>query len=35
MTTAAPQPIRLGDVTIHRIIEQEAPLFDAPSSSRR
>ena len=27
MTTAAPQPIRLGDVTIHRIIEQEAPLF--------
>ena len=29
MTTAAPQPIRLGDVTIHRIIEQEAPLFGA------
>lgn len=23
------QPIRLGDITIHRIVEQEGPLFDA------
>ena len=30
MTTA----IKLGDITIHRIVEQEAPIFARSSSSR-
>ncbi len=28
MTATAPQPIRIGDVTIHRIVEQEGPMFE-------
>ena len=28
-------PIQLGPITIHRIVEQEVPFFDAYSSSHR
>jgi glyoxylase-like metal-dependent hydrolase (beta-lactamase superfamily II) len=29
MTSSTPAPIRIGEVTIHRIVEQEAPMFDS------